>query len=52
MESASPGRDGGGRGKSLGEEIVGGDANFREIVDVRVFREAISKASERGSARD
>lgn len=51
-ESTSPRGSGGGGGITLGEEIVGGGANFREVIDVGVFREAISKTRERVSAGD
>lgn len=47
-ESAAPA--GGGGGVALGEEVVGGGADFREIVYVRVFWERVAEGGERGAA--
>jgi len=47
-ESAAPA--GGGGGVALGEEVVGGGADFGEIVDVRVFWERVAEVGERGAA--
>ncbi|RDX88177.1 hypothetical protein CR513_30266, partial [Mucuna pruriens] len=43
---------GGGGGVALREEVVGGGADFGEVVDVRVFRERVAEGSEGGSARN
>jgi len=47
-ESAAPA--GGGGGVSLGEEVVGGGADFGEVVDVRVFWERVAERGEGGAA--
>lgn len=37
---------------ALGEEVVGGGADLRKIIDVRIFRQRLAEAGERGSAGD
>ena len=50
-EIAPPRGGGGGGGEFIREEVVGGGGDLREIVDVRIFRQRILEARERGSAR-
>lgn len=49
-EVAAPGRGGRGGAEALGEEVVGGGADFGEVVEVWVFGEGESEAGERGLA--
>lgn len=50
-DGAVPRRRGGG-GVAFGEEVVGGGANFGELVNVRPFGQRIAEAGQRGSARE
>lgn len=49
-ERAAPAGRGGG--VALGEEVVGGGADFGEFVDVRVLRERVAEGGEGGAAGD
>ena len=52
-ERAPPGRrGGGGGGVAFGEEVVGGAADFGEVVDVWVFREGVAEGGEGCAAGD
>lgn len=48
-ESAAPGAGGGGGGVGLGEEVVGGRAEFRVVIDVGVLGEGVAEAGEGGA---